>query len=272
MTSQEIQQYVYDFLYDKSLPHKSIVSVMGNITAESSWNPDMIEVGSGVGFGLCQWSYSRRTQLEAYGTTLQHQCEFLWSELTGENTSVTGADLQWINPPSSAVTGGISFSCPLSDFTASNGTIEFLTSAFCYCWERPAPETNHLESIRIPSALEFNTTMSYQGGGGTDPTDPTDPEDGELWDKLILTPYIINQLSTEQTTFLKTLSFSDSVKIKHTFNKRKYNGVNFTGKRLTIDDKSYIIVDVENNGFIKLTTSLDNKCYKFVNPSLIKEV
>lgn len=166
MTSQEIQQYVYDFLYDKGLPHKTIVAVMGNITGESSWNPDLIEVGSGVGFGLCQWSYSRRVQLESYGTDLLHQCEFLWSELTGENTGITGADPQWINPPSNSVTGGISFSCTLTQFKNGVDSVEFLTTAFCYCWERPAPETNHLDSTRIPSAIEFESSMSYNGTGG----------------------------------------------------------------------------------------------------------
>ena len=425
MTSQEIQQFVYDFLYDKGLPHKSIVSVMGNITGESSWNPDLIEVGSGVGFGLCQWSYTRRTQLESYGTDLQHQCDFLWSELTGENTASTGADFQWINPPSSVVTGGESFSCTIEQFKSGTDTVEFLTKAFCFCWERPAFSTNHLESIRIPSANEFNSAMSYQGSGGStdssikvenavkwlidianDDTHGYDqdnrwspdydcssfvisgfeqagiplktngatytgdmkqvalntgfhvvdwnndvnnlvrgdillneihhtavyigngqivqasanengtatggqtgdqtgqeiyirsyyvyssgwdcvlryengstggggenpPSNGDVWDKIITTPYNTNQLTSEQITFLKTLAFNDNVKIKYTFDKRKYNGVNYTGKRLTIDDKSYIIVDVENNGFIKLTNDINNKCYKFVNPKLLKEV
>lgn len=168
MTSDEIKQYVYDFLYDKGLPHKAIVAVMGNITAESDWNPNLIEVGSGVGFGLCQWSYTRRNQLEAYGTDIEHQCEFLWSELTGENTSSTGADYQWINPPSSSVTGGESFSCSIEQFKQGNDTVEFLTTAFCYCWERPAPATNHLSTIRIPSALDFNSSMTYNGSGGSD--------------------------------------------------------------------------------------------------------
>ena len=91
MTTVEVQQYVYDFLYEKNLPHITICAVMGNITAESGWDVDVIEVGTGVGFGLCQWSNERRTTLENYGKSLQHQCDFLWSELTGENTDTTGA-------------------------------------------------------------------------------------------------------------------------------------------------------------------------------------
>ena len=164
MTSSEIQQYVYDFFTDKGLPHKTICAIMGNITGESSWNPDSIEQGNNIGFGLCQWSFGRRDQLEAYGTDLQHQCEFLWSELTGENLSVTGADFQWIAHPADSVTGGYTFSCSIDDFINGNGDIDFLTKAFCYCWERPAYATNHLDK-RQESAKNFNNTMSYSGSG-----------------------------------------------------------------------------------------------------------
>ena len=175
MTKQEIQQFVYDFFYDKGLPHITICAMMGNITGESSWNPDAIEQGTGIGFGLCQWSFERRDQIEAYGTDLQSQCEFLWSELTGENTNVTGADYQWIANPADSVDNGEGFYCSNDDFLNGNGTLTFLTTAFCYCWERPAYATNHLTTTRIPSAEEFYNTMSYQnsgqtGGGGSQST------------------------------------------------------------------------------------------------------
>lgn len=178
MTKQEIQQYVYDFLHDKGLPHITICAIMGNIQGENGgWVIDAVEGGSGIGFGLCQWSFGRRTALEAYGTTLQHQCEFLWSELSGENTSVTGASSQWISDPASSVDNGEGFYCSRSDFMNGNGSIEFLTKAFCYCWERPAYETNHLDSIRIPYAKTFYSSMSYNGSGEIpDPPDtPSNP-------------------------------------------------------------------------------------------------
>lgn len=165
MTKAEIQQYVYDFFIDKGLPHITVCAIMGNITGESSWNPDAIENGSGIGFGLCQWSYSRRTQLENYGTSLEHQCEFLWSELTGENTNVTGASYQWIADPTDSVDNGENFVFSNTDFLIGNGSIGVLTKAFCYCWERPAYATNHLDETRIPSAESFYSTMSYNGSG-----------------------------------------------------------------------------------------------------------
>lgn len=183
MTKAEIQQYVYDFLYDKKLPHISICAVMGNIQAESGFDPDIVEIGGGGGFGLCQWTdtqYSnRRSQLEAYGTSIQHQCEFLWSELTGQNTSVTGADYQWISNPADSVDNGEGFYCDNDTFIAGTGTIEFLTTAFCYCWERPAYATNHLSSVRIPASKSFYNSMSYNGSGGGVIPDPDEPEEPE---------------------------------------------------------------------------------------------
>lgn len=165
MEQAEIKQYVYDFLYGKGLPHITICAVMGNITAESRWDVDAIENGNSIGYGLCQWSFGRREQLESYGTSLHHQCEFLWSELTGENREVTGADNQWFPNPSDSVDNGEGFYCSIDDFISGNGDIEFLTTAFCYCWERPAYETNHLTTTRIPSAQEFYNTMTYQNSG-----------------------------------------------------------------------------------------------------------
>lgn len=172
MIQAEIKQFVYDFFYDKGLPHITICSIMGNITGESSWDVDAIEHGNNIGFGLCQWSFGRRTQLEAYGTSLFHQCEFLWSELSGQNVAVTGADYQWISNPADSVDNGEGFYFSNADFLNGNGDIETLTTAFCYCWERPAFATNHLSSLRIPSAKEFFTSMEYNGNGGGEPTNP----------------------------------------------------------------------------------------------------
>lgn len=190
MTQAEIQQFVYDFMYDKGLPHKTICALMGNITGESSWNVDAIENGSGIGFGLCQWSFGRRTQLEAYGTSLQHQCEFLWSELTGENTATTGADYQWISNPADSVDNGEGFTFSNDDFINGNGSLSELTKAFCYCWERPAYETNHLSSLRIPSAETFYETMTYNGSGtitpDPEPDTPTNPIQRKKLSKLLM--------------------------------------------------------------------------------------
>lgn len=139
------QEQTWNFLRSKGLNEKSCSAIMGNIQQESGFNPDIVEGGTGIGYGLCQWSYGRRTQLEAYGTDIEHQLEFLWSELTGENTDITGASYQWINK-----TGYLSH----DDFMSGNGSIEDLTASFCFCWERPAVESANL-SYRQSSAIDY---------------------------------------------------------------------------------------------------------------------
>lgn len=178
MTDREIQKYFYSFFSNPSntndikLPKITICAIMGNISKESSWRPEAIEAGTGIGFGLCQWSFGRRALVEAYmnknleGSTssditeikVKSQCEFLWSELSGYNTTLTGASNQWYPNPADSVDGGTDFYCSIEDFLTGNGDIEFLTAAFCYCWERPAYSTNHLfgeKDSRVSYAKKF---------------------------------------------------------------------------------------------------------------------
>jgi hypothetical protein len=161
-----LQDTVWNYLKGKGLPDQSIAAIMGNIQAESEFDPNLVEVGNGIGLGLCQWSYERRTQLEAYGTDVQHQLDFLWTELTGENSVVTGAQKQWIDK-----SGYISF----NDFMHGNGSINDLTSAFCFCWERPNVSLAHLDVRQQWANTYFGTFNGQTGtgtwtGGGTTPT------------------------------------------------------------------------------------------------------
>jgi cell wall-associated NlpC family hydrolase len=412
MTSKEIQDYVWNWLRNKGLNEKATAGIMGNISQESSWDVTEIEAGSGIGFGLCQWSYTRRTQLEAYGTDLDHQLNFLWSEMTGENLSTTGAELQWYNKD------GYTY----SDFSAGNYSPSQSASAFCWCWERPNASLAN-ESFRQSEAETFYTTYQGTGGGddsgikvenavkclidianddthgydqenrwspdydcssfvisgfeqagiplktngatytgdlknvaiatgfkvvdwGNDPSklvrgdiilnevhhvcvyigngqivqasanefgtatggqtgDQTGKEiyvrdyyvyssgwdcvlrfgngstgggtnpptgEGDVWKKIIATPYNIKQLSTEQTTFLKTLAINSTVKMKFTFNHNKRQiGQNYLGNKLTFDNKEYKIKDVRNDGYIILTYS-GSLCLKYVNPNYIMSI
>lgn len=137
-----IQQTVWSFLRGKGLPEKSCSAVLGNIQAESEFDETKIEVGSGNGFGLCQWTGERRTQLKAYGIDLTHQLNFLWAELSGD-VGNTGASLQWMDR-----SGYLSH----STFMSGNGSITDLTAAMCYCWERPGIARL---SVRQQSAQDY---------------------------------------------------------------------------------------------------------------------
>jgi hypothetical protein len=44
-------------------------AIMGNMYAESGFNSDAHETGNDIGYGLVQWSFGRRTNLEKYATS-----------------------------------------------------------------------------------------------------------------------------------------------------------------------------------------------------------
>jgi N-acetylmuramoyl-L-alanine amidase len=142
MTREEIEKKCWDFFRSNGFPEVSVGAIMGNIEAESEFDPNLIEKGSGIGLGLFQWSYERRTKLENYGTDVDHQLQFALAEITG-NVGNTGASKEWINKSGYKT---------LDDFMSGNGSLEELTKAFCYCFERPG--IPHIER-RIQSANTY---------------------------------------------------------------------------------------------------------------------
>ena len=198
-TKAQIEQSVWNFLRGKGLPEYSTAAVMGNIYGESGFDPSEVEEGTGIGYGLCQWSYTRRTQLEAYGTDLAHQEEFLWSELTGQDTSITGANYQWINK-----TGYLTH----DQFMVGSGSINDLTAAFCFCWERPNAEYAHLD-VRQQAANSYYST--YHGGNP-----PPTPDTGTVVKRYFLDGVLKEQVtlsgvSTGSQTFNVDKSYSGYV-------------------------------------------------------------
>lgn len=78
-----------NFLIAKGLTVPQAAGVMGNIQAESGFRPDAVEGGNGIGFGIVQWSFGRRTALEAAAreqgvdpSDMCFQLEYLYQELT----------------------------------------------------------------------------------------------------------------------------------------------------------------------------------------------
>ncbi|MBA3679318.1 hypothetical protein H0W80_03985, partial [Candidatus Saccharibacteria bacterium] len=79
---------IYKFLVGKGLTPFQAAGIMGNIKAESGFNPGIVEGGSGIGYGIIQWSFGRRTKLEAAAAAkgvpvsdLAFQLDYLWEEL-----------------------------------------------------------------------------------------------------------------------------------------------------------------------------------------------
>ena len=113
---------------------EAAAGVLGNIYAESGFNAAVIEHGNGIGLGLCQWSYGRRTQLEGYAASkgvqasdINTQIEFLLGELTPGGGAGGFANYQ--------MGGG------MNGYTVENwknaSSPEDAAIAFCWVFERP---------------------------------------------------------------------------------------------------------------------------------------
>lgn len=128
-----IQEKVWFAILDAGYSEYAAAGVLGNIEAESGFNAGVIEGGSGIGAGLCQWSYGRRTQLEAYAaskgvdwTDENTQVEFLIGEITPGGGANGYASYQLMNYHGYSPTDWENADSP------TNAAI-----AFCWTFERP---------------------------------------------------------------------------------------------------------------------------------------
>lgn len=94
-----IQEKVWFALRDLGYSEIVVAGAMGNIHHESGgFNASIVEGGSGEGIGLIQWSFGRRTQLEAYAASKgvgwqdeNTQIEFLVAEISGQGPAANYA-------------------------------------------------------------------------------------------------------------------------------------------------------------------------------------
>jgi cell wall-associated NlpC family hydrolase len=170
----ETTQYkVWNALRAAGYNEIATAAAMGNIQHESGFRADAIEKGSGVGFGLVQWSYGRRTAMENYAkqkgvnpSDLKVQIEYLLNELAPKSGI-------WTKASSKYGLGSLS----RSDWADGNDLVK-ATKAFMCCFERPSydPDKNHIDR-RIEAANEFLqafTGMSVDTSLSFDTTPVTD--------------------------------------------------------------------------------------------------
>lgn len=135
-------------LTDKGISFNGACGVLGNIQAESNFNPGIVEHGTGIGYGLCQWSFGRRTTLNAYAVSkgkkvndLDLQCDFLYKELTE------------------------SYKAVLTELEKKDTTPEKSADIFVRKFERPA-NVDKTSIVRQRNAKEWADKMSGAPGGG----------------------------------------------------------------------------------------------------------
>ena len=90
---------IWNFFKSKGWSDEQVAGVMGSLWGESNhFQPDLNEAGSGIGYGIAQWSFGRRTNLENYAkekgkpvSDLGVQLDFLWTELEGPEVAAKNA-------------------------------------------------------------------------------------------------------------------------------------------------------------------------------------
>lgn len=152
MNGSSIEARVWFALRAAGFSAEATAGIMGNIDAESGFNPSLNEEGSGIGYGLCQWSYGRRTQLEEYALSkgvapsdVETQIEFLVAELTIEDVEGNAAE-EFADYQFSSTSDGQA----LRDAK----TPEEAAEVFCWKFERPNENKAHIE-WRTTSAREY---------------------------------------------------------------------------------------------------------------------
>lgn len=153
----EYESAVARFLIEKEIDPLHVAAIMGNIAAESEFDPGKIEAphaAAGDGFGLCQWSFDRRRQLEEYAfsqgippANINVQLDFLYSELTGQGAAGLFSNVQM----------------NFNTFLATDN-LEQAVYYFGRAFERPNEAYAHWER-RIEAAKRYYTILTMGAGG-----------------------------------------------------------------------------------------------------------
>lgn len=136
--------------------HKGTCAVMGNINQESGFRTDAISFDGYGSLGICQWTFSRRTNLENFLkerslplNSLSGQCAFLDYETKSNYPKL--------------------YDCLVKD---TELTLIELTDKFCREWERPAEAYANYPRRESSAELYYER---YKGTyvGGDDPEEPS---------------------------------------------------------------------------------------------------
>ena len=162
-------QLVANFLVGKNWSKKAICAILGNMRHESSVNPNMYEYNydwsADRGFGLVQWT----PRSKYWNWALDNG--YSESELRDGDAQLDRIDyevnqgIQWISTPN--------YPLSYASFRQGDGTLEYLTRAFIWNYERPALEAGESSTPdRIAFAQKCYDTLDFSGSGSGGNTIP----------------------------------------------------------------------------------------------------
>jgi hypothetical protein len=146
---------------------ESLSALIGNMCHESSLNPQMHELGYGDspsrGYGVVQWT--PMTKYTSWASSMGLDYTSGDSQMARIDYEVNN-NIQWINKSSY---GNMTFAQFRQN--ASGASVDYLTEAFCFCYERPNPAVAGLTSRQSYAHLAYNTLdwsgTSSNGGDNT---------------------------------------------------------------------------------------------------------
>ena len=154
-----VQYQVWIRLIAGGLTEIQAAAIMGNIEQESRFDPNRIQAKTGAGFGLCQWSYGRRKQIEAYASSvgkpagdIDLQVKFLLAELNPNGGCNGYAKYQLMTTKYEGKSWDKNLFLVTNDLTIA-------TKAFCYCWER-CHEKDAMMDVRLNAAKKYYTEFT----------------------------------------------------------------------------------------------------------------
>lgn len=132
------------------ISEKSTAGVMGNIYAESMFNPDVVEGGNGIGWGLFQLSFGRRTAGEKWCNDHGYS--------KANMVKKTALQLKYVFEIEQ---GGFLDGRSVLSHLKSYKTVEEACNGWCYGWERPGIP-------RMSERLNFANKVykAWKGKGG----------------------------------------------------------------------------------------------------------
>ena len=143
------EEKVWWALINAGYSKEAAAGVMGNIEAESGFDPGGVE-SNGEGIGLCQWSFGRKSQLKSYAASKGKE----WSDvdvqvqfLIGELTPGGGAD-------GFASYGLVTYNGYSPSDWENATSPESAAEAFCWSFERPG--IPHMERRKASARNYYN--------------------------------------------------------------------------------------------------------------------